>query len=814
MRYKLDGGVEHILVDEAQDTSPGQWAAIEALAEEFFAGQGAERFDAGRPDDAARPPLRRTIFAVGDEKQSIYSFQGAAPELLSAKGAFFEERVNAGLETGERPRFDHVSMGVSFRSTPAVLGFVDRVFAPAEARRGLSFGQGAEDRPVRHTAFRAGKPGMVELWPVLTPAEKAKEPPWDAPVDAPPPDDPKARLARAVAQQIADWIDAEPLPARGRKMRAGDILVLVRKREPFSSLIIKALKALGAPVAGADRLSLTEELAVKDMMALARFCLSPDDDLAVATLLRSPFCDVDEEGLFDLAHRRPGRRRLFYELQERRGERVEFEAAYGFLSAMLRRADFDRPYELFAHALGASCGMGGDGRSRLLQRLGAEAEDAIDELMAEALRFERSGGPTLEAFALRMAQREIEIKREHEQGRDEIRVMTAHGAKGLEAPVVALPDTCGAAAGGGRPGPTLLDPRLLDPAPGAPPPIWAGKTADDPEALAALREAVAAREAEEHRRLLYVALTRAEDRLLICGAGARVPESSWYALCAAAFEGDQAGDWGALGQAERVETPLLNEDGRSLTGWRLTGAGAAADPEPVAAEARLERGVAPDWFWRPARKETAPADIRPSDLGGEDPERADAADERFVLRGSGLRAEAAASRGVVIHRMLERLPGLPAERRAAAAARILEDEGAGDAPWARSAVEEALGVLAAPDLAHVFAPGSRAEVPFAAVLPDLGPGEIHGVIDRVAPSADKVLIVDFKTGAVPAEPPEAYLRQLAVYRAAIAALYPGRELETALLWTAARRLEHIPASEVDAAYARAAAALDPLKPDP
>ncbi|MEM9724415.1 MAG: UvrD-helicase domain-containing protein, partial [Pseudomonadota bacterium] len=831
VRYKLDGGVEHILVDEAQDTSPEQWRAIEALSEEFFAGRGAfdDRGPSAEPGAAEgaephAPPLDRTIFAVGDEKQSIYSFQGAAPELLSEKRRAFEMRSAAAArehDPNAPSRFASVTMGVSFRSAPAVLRFVDRVFAPEEARRGLSFEANGEGPVVRHTAHRAAAPGQVDLWPVLPAADKTEEPPWDAPVDAPAADDPRARLAELVADEIVGWIGREPLPARGRAIRAGDVLVLLRQREPFSPLIIKALKSRGAPVAGADRLSLTEELAVKDLLALAQFCLAPDDDLAVATLLRSPFCDVDEEGLFRLAHYRPGRRRLFYELQARRAEHPAFEAAYGFLAAMLKRADFARPYELFAHALGPL-----DGRRRLVARLGAEAEDAIDELLAEALRFERSGGPTLEAFALRMSQRAIEIKREHEQGRDEIRVMTAHGAKGLEAPVVVMPDTCGApSSGGGRGGaPVLLDPsKFGDQGAGrTPPPIWAGRSADDPEALAALREAIKAREAEEHRRLLYVALTRAEDRLLICGARS-APEGSWHALCAAAFEADSAqdGSWGDAGAAQRVATPVdaavrgsAAEPGAGSAGlgWRLVGAGTPARREATRPPRAPAPKRAPAWFWRPVVQETAAADIRPSDLGGEDEEQPDAAEQsRAAPR---LRRDVAASRGVVIHRLLERLAALPPAARPAAAERILRETGAHDASWAEGAVAEALAVLDAPELAALFGPGSRAEVPFAAILPALGPGEIHGVIDRVVVEPRRVLIVDFKTGAAgmaEATPPEPYLRQLAVYRAAMRPLFPGRPVETALLWTASRSLAHISESAVDAALERAATALDPLR---
>ncbi|MCI4662184.1 MAG: double-strand break repair helicase AddA [Neomegalonema sp.] len=767
VRFKLDGGIEHILVDEAQDTSPLQWAAIGALAEEFFAGQGVER---SGPQEAEPQP--RTVFAVGDEKQSIYSFQGAAPEQLDQFGALFQERAAA---SGER--FVRGGMATSFRSTATVLDFVDRVFASEEARKGLVFGGSA----VMHQAFRADQPGMVELWPLLEPLEEAQKPRWDDPVDSIPPDDPRTRLADEIARTIKGWIGREKLKARGRMIRAGDIMILVRGRGPLFFAIIKKLKQIGVPVAGEDRLSLPAQLAVRDVLALARFCLFPEDDLTLATVLRSPFCDVSEEDLFDLAHHRRGA--LWYALNARREDKPSFADALTFLEEMVRRADFLRPYELLAHALGPA-----GGRARLIARLGKEAEDPLDELLGQSLAFETSGAPTLQAFVDFITQREADIKREHEQGRDEVRVMTAHGAKGLEAPVVILPDTTGAPGGNH----TV---RLLDPKREGCPPIWAGKKGDDPIALQDLRARHADREAEEHRRLLYVALTRAEDRLLICGARGKtkLPEGCWYSLCEQTIA--QVG--------ESHESPLLDLAGRPRNGWRIEGKGSETRPDRHETGAGRADPGSPDWLLAKPARELAPSDLTPSHLGGAHGQSEYLGQSEYS--GASLPPERAKRRGTLIHLLLEVLAPHAVEKREAVAEALLGINANDWSPRDRAAMlAEALGVLMMPEAARIFGPGSRAEVPVGGLLADLGPGEVHGFIDRLVVEKSRVLIVDFKTGVIPDGRPEAYLRQLAVYARVLGKLYPERAVDAALLWTAAPRLDIIATEELEAAYARAA----------
>ncbi|MEM6904327.1 MAG: UvrD-helicase domain-containing protein, partial [Pseudomonadota bacterium] len=356
--YKLDQGIDHVLVDEAQDTSPRQWAVIRALLGDFFAGEGAR----GVP---------RTLFVVGDEKQSIYSFQGAEPEAFGAARDWAAARLGDIGARLERP-----DLVTSFRSAPGILSFVDAVFA-GEAGAGLT----VEETPITHLAHRKGDGARVDLWPLIEPPEKPDDLPWGNPVDLPPRNNPKSVLAEHLATEIARMIAEETLPARAgeapRRVTPGDILVLVRKRDRLAQTLIQRLKSLGVPVAGADRLSLAGELAVKDLLALIKAVIQPLDELSLAAVLRSPLCDMDEEALFELAHGREGT--LWQALMAGDTPSPDRE----MLRDLASRAGFLGPYDFLERVL-----IRHDGRRRLVARLGLEAEDPLDELLAEALSYE------------------------------------------------------------------------------------------------------------------------------------------------------------------------------------------------------------------------------------------------------------------------------------------------------------------------------------------------------------------------------------------------------------------------------------------
>ena len=744
--YKLDLGIDHMLIDEAQDTSPRQWEIIKHIGAEFTAGVGA------------RGSVKRTIFAVGDEKQSIFSFQGAAPDTFATMRAHFKR-----LHADGAPRFIECEFKTSFRSGPVVLEAVDAVFKRPQAYSGLT----AVAEATVHRALPGALPGVVELWEPVAPDKHALDSGWRAPFDTVTGDSPPARLAKRIAATIDDHCKAGG--------RAGDVLILVRQRGVLFETVIRALKEAGIAVAGADRLVLTEHIAVMDLMVLADALLLPDDDLAVATVLKSPLFGLTDDDLMVLAWQRQGT--LMSSLRDKAGDDARYAAAVARFDRLAAAARQTLPFTFYARVLGAE-----GGRRRILARLGVEAIDALDEFLNLALDYETRETPSLQGFIAWLRAARTDVKRDMEMGRDEVRVMTVHGAKGLEAPFVILADTTGRPRG-------PKDPRLLElPQRGF---VWAAKQADDTDAMAQARSAAHEAAEKEYRRLLYVALTRAERRLIVCGVdnGKKRPEGCWYDLVAEALK------------PLSVEQPT--KDGEEKV-WRFAkdapereapaAASQTAEAAPEAAPKAASTAVSgPDWLWRAAPVE--PPTVRlvsPSDSDDDDARPHRAADPAA--------ARLARRRGTVTHRLLQSLPDLPAERRERAARAYL-DRAARD--WTgdeREAVlRPVLAILADARFAPLFAPGSRAEVAIVGSLPGI---RVNGQIDRLAVTGTEVLIADFKTGRPRAEP-AAYVRQLAFYRAVLARLYPRHAVRAALVWTDVPDLKEISASAMDAALIRA-----------
>ena len=752
--FRLDGGIDHILVDESQDTSPAQWQIVARLAEEFATGQGA------------RADVRRTIFVVGDKKQSIYSFQGADPQGFDRMRDHFAARhAEAGLP------FQPAELVHSFRSSPVILSLVDQV-----ARRAGEPGVGPG---VRHRAFFDAKPGRVDLWPVVPETKSnAEDVAWDDPQDIVSDDHHSSILANRIAERIAAMLAAgEPIWTKtgARPVEAQDFLILVQRRSTLFRKIIAALKTAGLPVAGVDRAQIAEPLAVRDLIALMRFLALPEDDLSLACVLRSPLGGWSEDALFRLAHPRPEGVPLWKALRERRDDWPETVA---MIDDLRGQADFLRPYDLLERAL-----IQHDGRLRLIARLGPEAEDGIDAMLAQALAYEAIEIPSLTGFVGWLDSGQVTVKRDLAKPNGQIRVMTVHGAKGLEAPVVILPDTAMGRGGGGG---GRID--LVTPENG--PLVWA-RAAEAPADVRAALDARAVAEAEERNRLLYVAMTRAESWLIVAAAG-KVdtkepdPSKSWYATIRDAMEAE-----GAL--------PLILPDEQEQ-GLRLQSGDWTCLPPADPGGAGLPD--LPDWARNPAPPSRRDTPARtPSDLGG-----------AKVVAGAaeGLEEAAALRRGRLIHLLLEHLPKTPAAGWPAAAPGILSLE-PGAVPEAEAAdlLAEATRVLTAPGLAPLFAPDTLAEVTLTGDAPALG-GAMLGVIDRLIVTDTRVLAVDFKTNAVvpatPAEVPEGLLRQMGAYAAMLAPLYPGREIATAILWTRTATLMALPHDVVSAALARASGA--------
>jgi len=752
--YKLDGGIDHVLIDEAQDTNPDQWAVVAALTEEFFAGRGISE-------------TIRTVFAVGDVKQSIYSFQRADPRAFEEMRHRFAEHVVAAHQ-----HWREVPLNLSFRSTQAVLQAVDRVFADGQPGRD---GVAPAGTDISHLARREGQAGLVEVWPPIEPRPLDELTPWKPPVERIRGDSPSGRLAKLIAQRIKAMIGAETLPSKARAVRPGDILVLVRRRGGFVEELVRELKRQEVTVAGADRMVLTEQMAVMDLMALGALLLLPEDDLTLATVLKGPLIGLSEQQLFELAWNR-GKANLWDTLRRRLLDDPAFEAAYLTLSDLMAKADRLTPHDLFAHVLGP---LGG--KRRLLARLGTEAEDPLDEFMALTLDFERGHPPSLQGFLRWLETGAVEIKRDLEQGgRDAVRIMTIHGAKGLQAPIVFLPDTMQV--------PNKSD-LLLWLGDNSENLLWPPKAAQADAVCRAGREAQKLARQREMHRLLYVAMTRAEDRLIVCGWRTRRAPSAecWYQLIRDALAPIASED----------DDPFLAAAGETVSAQVLrlvceqTG---KPDGLKTAADCPLPTIPLPEWATRPPPPEPSPAKpLTPSRPETEEP----AVRSPLATDEDG---EGRFRRGRLIHRLLQSLPELAPDQRARAAIRYL---GAAapelDAAQRLAIANEVATVLDDPRFSAVFAPGGRAEVP---LVGRIGDRVIAGVVDRLVVTGTEVLVVDFKTNRRPPEQiPDLYIRQMAAYRLALACIYPGHTIRCALVWTDGPRLTEIDGKVLDDALA-------------
>ena len=739
--FRLDGGIDHILVDEAQDTSPDQWRVIELLSTEFTAGEGTRKGG-------------RTLFVVGDKKQSIYSFQGADIAAFDQKHRSFRARFEAAGQ-----QMQSLQLEYSFRSSPAILQLVDRTFADHFPE--------AMGNNILHLAFKDDMPGRVDLWPLIEPVKTVGNEDWQDPVDLISETHHSAQLALKIATEIKAMIEAGtqiPTDKGNRPVHAGDFLILVQRRSALFSEVIRCCKQLGLPIAGADRLKLGAELAVKDLAALLSFLATPEDNLSLAALLRSPLCGWSEAELYDLAH---GRKGFLWEALRARTE--DHRETLAMLSDLRNQSDFLRPYDLIERALTRH-----DGRRRLLARLGPEAEDGIDEFLLQALAYERLDVPSLTGFLIWLETDEVEVKRQMDSEGQRIRVMTVHGAKGLEAPIVILPDTADR---------TPQDREEIYLLPSGVP-VW--KTAKDasPSIIAESRAAREKRRQDESLRLLYVALTRARCWLIVAGAGEAKLERGGQGKATAKPRSEWA--WYRLVEAAINELGPLPLDQNRLR--HSFGSWPTPIGMPLETAARTPIAL-PGWAHNPAPIALREAQmLSPSNLGGEK-----------VLSGeAALMSEDAKARGTALHLLLEHMPDIEAIHWRDLSERLIKDEN-----LRADVFNEAVALLTAPDLVDLFAKKALVEVPITADLPI---GRILGSIDRLIVETDKITAIDYKSNRlVPStadQVPEGLLRQIGAYHFALGQIYPERVIEVAILWTRTGVLMPLDPDIVSAALAR------------
>lgn len=726
--YKLDGGVSHVLIDEAQDTSPNQWAIVKALTAEFFSGLGQQE-------------EKRTVFVVGDRKQSIYSFQGADPEAFDAMASYF---AKAGGQN-----FEKVKLDVSFRSTAAVLETVNSLFALPEAKSGVV----SEDEKVSHLPYRLEAEGLVELWEIEEPDNDEKDDAWHPPFERDTKTTPVAELAAKVAQKIYSMVqNGEILRAQNRQLKYRDFMVLVQRRRGFVKEFIRACKQIGVDILGADRLKITEQIAVEDLLSLGHFLLLPTDDLSLAEVLKSPLFGLDDDDLIKLCVGRSPKSLW----QQLRADPL-YEKTASVLSDLLTKADILRPFDLYQEVL---CTL--KGRQKFISRLGAEAEDALDEFINLTLEFEKEHVPSLQLFIEWLEKDDIEIKRDNEQPDvNAVRLMTVHGSKGLQAPIVILPDTVHV--------PTAKK-KLMTLKDGDNMVYFPLDSETYDENCLRVFENKKQKELDEYRRLLYVALTRAEDRLYICGyknskKNNQISSDSWYNLC-----------------QEVLQKTGIKENKK----WVYRSKQLIEKETPHEIKKRPQQAVYPAWLETEAMSE-APLE-RPFTPSNPNLEDETPAGSPLLEEGNFYR------RGTIIHRLLQLLPWqADIKTKAVLLDAYLAQSAADLSQSSRAQIKkELLDLFENPAFDDIFGVDSQAEVP---IIGRVGDKIVSAQLDRLIVLKDKAVIIDFKTNRPAAttetDVPTVYKNQLAVYKQLVSQIYKDKEVETYILWTNTGKLMKI-----------------------
>lgn len=731
VHYKLDQGLWHILIDEAQDTNPEQWQIIEALCDDFFNG------------DTAHEKLR-TVFTVGDEKQSIYSFQRASPQdFFRMKSNFAQKIKNA------RQNWDEVPMNISFRSTQSVLKAVDCVFTSPEMRAGISAAE------ISHIAHRSGQAGHVELWPIFKTDTPERPSLWSISPELEVGEEGSEKLAKHIAKTIRKWLDTEEILASyNRRIQPGDIMILLQRRSKLMHHISKALKDYNIPLLGLDRMILSDQLIIKDLLALSDFILQPCDDLALACVLKTPFIGIDEDTLYSFAIDR-AEKSLWQSVQGRADAQL-----IEYLKDLISLGTQNKPFAFFSIFLQRSCYANSEitAKRALLERLGVDALEALDEFLNIALNFENDTNASLQYFVQQQRNNETEIKREQDGQQNAVRIMTVHGSKGLQAPIVILPDT----TANMNTAPNKADARLLWPnQSGLDFPLWSPRKNEEFELYKVAANKIQEHQNAEYRRLLYVAMTRAEDRLYIGGAKGKtkVSDYCWYNMIKEALIKNNDV------QKTADDVLFLSNPQEALN-----------DKKSKHSTSVLASEALPCWIHSNPRAENNKTlqHLRAS------PHLEESLSPLSVTQDFRF------TRGILTHKLLQILPDLPQEiRRENAKIYLANHASTLSEQTLQDVLKETMNILEHKEYAALFGPGSLAEVPFSGKLSS---GQyISGQIDRLLITPDTIYILDYKTNR-PApqnikDVPDEYIKQMGFYAEILQNIYPEKRVLTALLWT-------------------------------
>lgn len=813
--YKIDGGIDHILIDEAQDTNFEQWDIIKSISQEFFSGES-------KYDDKAKLP--RTLFVVGDAKQSIYSFQRSDPKAFIQLKSFFENKIQE-----SQKRFDYIPLDESFRSAPAILKAVDLIFNDPYVQ------QKFPEKNLQHIPFHKTRKGKVALLPLVTPPSQTKEDAKDkTPNEEKAEEEQKASiiLAQNLAQTIASWVGKRPLTGENRLVRAGDIMILLRKREEaFISTLNRSLKNLGIPTAGADRLNITDELAIKDLLSAASFVLSPYDDFTLACFLKSPFIGITEEHLYELATTRitssqnksisPNTTPSLWEHLSQQKD-PQYQDVISYLHTLLQRQAW-KPYDFFSYLLHQTGPLLKDvtGYQNLIRRLGSDVKDPVEAFLTYALAFGDQHGHTLQGFVPHILKNKPQIRRDMDvTDLQEVRTLTIHGAKGLQAPIVILPDAhASSIIKGGHKTPQVLWHQQED----CFVPLWCPYVNLFSHFYKKVTDDYKIKAEEEHKRLFYVAATRPQNELYITGIKTKqtLDPECWYNLTENVFKKhahkepfpfiDDQGEALVIKDEEEKQhansisylTEKRGEEKRGKEkriGKEKKEEGEKTSPQKNNQTHQEEPNQTPENLEIPAFFQTPPAsfykNIAPSHPSTQDDVTPPSAVSSHSM-----------TRGIIIHRLLEMLPQVPASKRLESAIHYVKNytsydilsgpDSFGSEQDIHNLCTRLIHIIESKPFCDIFSEQSRSEVPLSGSMTiNHQHVPIQGRIDRLLITDHDVTIVDFKSKTkVPETPdriPQTYLYQMTCYHTIVQNIFKNKHVTSAILWTEDPMLMTIP----------------------
>ena len=485
--YDIDITIDHILIDEAQDTNQLQWRLIQAVSNDFFSGNSTEK--------------QKTIFIVGDYKQSIYGFQGATPSIFENIKTQYKQQV---LNSGNN--WQEIDMQTSFRTTQPVLDLVNQTFS--KKKDSLLKGLAQTPFNIEHKAFRAGDGYATNLPITKRNKDKKNNTKWAIPKTDQSSQCIESETAIGIINKVEELINSNKnLHGHDKQITPGSIMILVRKRSKVMYKIISECKKRNIPIENKDKLFANDNLIIQDILSLLKFILLPNDDLNLAGLLKTPIIGINEGELFQLAYNRQGTS-LWQHIQQSK------PAFHDYLLSLVDFYQHNTVYDLILKV------MYQDNKIKeFSKRLGNEAADVICSFIEYITNFETTTPNfTLQKFIYELECSNVQLQSSNNNS-DSIKIMTIHGSKGLQSPIVFLADS---ASSEQSPNESIFyhNNKIY----------FSNSRHLNSLTLEEVKKEAKELDKSENLRLLYVAMTRAEDELYLCGWENNKLDKSWYAI--------------------------------------------------------------------------------------------------------------------------------------------------------------------------------------------------------------------------------------------------------------------------------------------